>query len=528
VAERQNGVVAAGDPQTANAGATLLRAGGNAIDAAVASAFAAFVCEMPLCSPLGGGVLLVHRAGDAPRAFDMFARTPGLGGGATSSLEFEGVEVSFGAATQVFHVGRGSAAVPLALPGLLDLHRRLGARPLAEVVAPAVRLGKEGFVLGPGVAFVFEVLEPIARRTNECWALYCSPTDPTRLARTGERLLNRDLGTTLEDIGRSGEEGWRAIASELATAFGPSEGGLISEHDLASAKVTEDDPLHTVHRGWEVLTMPGPSTGGVLVALGARLLEGVDALPFLSQAHVLRVARVQEALLAERARDGTCSFDERCRDRREVRAILDEERINELKKEIASGAPLHGCENRLGSTTHISVIDSEGSAVALTLTNGEGCGHVLPGTGMVVNNLLGEEDLHPRGFHRDAPGTALTTMMAPTLLARGDDRIALGSGGSNRLRTAILHVLSGIVDHGLDPERAVVAPRIHLERSRLAFERAGLAADVVAALVAAYPNAPAVFAAPNLYFGGVHVALRSAGVFSGIGDPRRGGAVAFA
>lgn len=524
---RQKGVVAAGDPQTAEAGATLLSAGGNAIDAAVAAAFASFVCEMPLCSPLGGGVLVVHRAGDEARAFDLFARTPGLEGRG-NELDFEGVEVSFGAATQVFHVGRGSAAVPLALPGLLELHRRWGARPLAEVVAPAIALGKDGYVLGPGVAFVFEVLEPIVRRTPECWALYANPDDPKRLAQRGQRLHNRDLSSTFERIGAQPEASSRAIANELVDVFGPKEGGLISVRDIASAQVEEDAPLHTTHRGWEVLTMPGPSTGGVLVALGARLLDGVEKMPFLSVEHVLRIGRVQEALLSERSCAGASSFDERCRDRTAVREILSEARIAERLRVIASNEPLGGYENRLGSTTHISVIDAEGSAVALTLTNGEGCGHVLPGTGMVVNNLLGEEDLHPRGFHRDAPGSALTTMMAPTLLARGTDRIALGSGGSNRLRTAILHVLSAIVDHGLSAEAAVVAPRLHLERTRLAFEKAGLLPEAVEALVATYPASPAIFEAPNLYFGGVHVALRNGGAFGGVGDPRRGGAVAFA
>ena len=126
----------------------------------------------------------------------------------------------------------------------------------------------------------------------------------------------------------------------------------------------------------------------------------------------------------------------------------------------------------LGSTTHISVIDEHGGAVALTLTNGEGSGHVLGATGIVVNNLLGEEDIHPGGFHRDPPGRALSTMMAPTLLRRGSDRIVLGSGGSNRLRNAILQVLVGLLEHGVPVNRAVNAPRIQLEpgpkRPRLA------------------------------------------------------------
>jgi gamma-glutamyltranspeptidase / glutathione hydrolase len=132
-----HGVVAAGDPQTAEAGAQLLREGGNAIDAAVAAAFAAFVCELPLCSPLGGGVLVLERGSAPPIAFDMFARTPGLGAANAMGVarEFDAVSVSFGAASQVFHVGRASVAVPLALAGLIEVQARFGARPLAAVVS---------------------------------------------------------------------------------------------------------------------------------------------------------------------------------------------------------------------------------------------------------------------------------------------------------------------------------------------------------------------------------------------------------
>lgn len=524
------GVVAAGDPQTAAAGGALLRQGGNAIDAAAAAAFAAFVCEMPLCSALGGGVALVHRAGEEPRAIDMFARTPGLGAGERRAMEFEGVEVSFGAATQVFHVGRASAAVPLALEGIVEMHRRWGQRPIADVVAPAIELARSGYVVGPGVAFVFQVLEPIVRRSEACAALHSHDGSPSgALAKVGARLSNRDLGSTLESIGARPKATVRELMAQFGEAFGVAHGGLVTDRDIDEATVTESAAVRVSHAKWDLATMPGPSTGGVLVALGARLLDGIGVTEFLSRDHVLRMASVQEALLGERSRCGR--FDERCRDPREVSTILDETRIAGLAAGLGGSTKAPGSENPLGSTTHISVIDENGTAVSLTLTNGEGCGHLLDGTGMIVNNLLGEEDLHPRGFHTDAPGTPLTTMMAPTLLSRGADRIALGSGGSNRLRTAILHVISALVDHGIDPERAVVAPRLHVERSatddgpRVAFERCGLDPTAADALAARFPRAPAIFDAPNLYFGGVNMALRVAGGFRGVGDPRRGGGV---
>ena len=517
----RQGVVAGGDRQTAAAGAALLRQGGNAIDAVVGAAFAAFVCELPLCSPLGGGVLVLQRAGEEPVAYDMFARTPGLGrAGPRGALDFEGIEVSFGAATQVFHVGRASVAVPLALEGLLEVHQRYGALPLAEVVAPAVALGRDGYVLGPGLGTVFEILRPIVRRTPECHALFVDESG--EIARAGALLRNRDMADAFDRIGRDPGE-VRELYAALAREMSPAAGGLMTPADAAGARARTFTPVMIEHAGWRVATMPSPSTGGVLIALGLRMLEGISAARFLSKEHVLYMAKVQEALLAERDE----SFADRCADPEAVRALLSDARVKIAREKARN--------NLFGSTTHLSAIDDQGTAVALTLTSGEGSGHVLGGTGMIANNLLGEHDLHPRGFHVDPAGTPLMTAMAPTILSRGDDRIALGSGGSSRLRTAILQVLTALVEFGLSPADAVTAPRLHLELGppssptherdfHLAFEADGLAADVARALAAAYPNDPAIFLSPNLYFGGVHVALRLGGSFVGAGDPRRSGA----
>lgn len=495
------------------------------MDAAVAAAFAAFVCELPLCSALGGGALLVSPPSGETLAIDMFARAPGLGLDARerAALDFVGVEVSFGAALQVFHAGRGSAAVPLALPGLLEAHARFGTLPMAEIVAPATELATRGFTVGHGVAFAMQVVGPIARLTPECFSLF-SRTDT--LPEEGARLDNPSFAAVLDELARRPEETVRALYTDLARALAPSAGGLVTAADVAAARPETHAPVCVTHAGFEIATMPGPSTGGTLVALGARLHEGLRHHGFLTSGHLFEIAGVQEALLALRVPD----FDAKVRDPAFVRDLLTDASVARLR---AVGEPAVK-DNPLGSTTHISAIDEGGLAVALTLTNGEGSGHALPGTGIVVNNLLGEEDIHPHGFHVDPPGRPLTTMMAPTVLRREGEVMALGSGGSNRLRNAILQVLVGVLEHERPLEEAVAAPRLHLQPDpvtravRLAIESASLDPEVLAKLLARYPESPMVFPVPNMFFGGVHVARSIRGALEGAGDPRRGGAVAIA
>ncbi len=515
---RTSGVVAAGDPQTAAAGAEALLAGGTAVDAAVAAAFAAFVCEMPLCSPMGGGVLVAFGGGEAA-ALDLFARVPGLRASERSQLDFFDVTVDFGVTTQAFHVGRGSAALPAALPGLLQAHARFGRLPLAELVVPAVRLARDGYVLSPAVAYVFELLEPIARLSAGSRALFFAGD---AIARAGACLRNPQLGSVLEALGRAPETVADLYAA-LARELGVAAGGLITEADVAALELSWSEPVHAQHRGFALHTMPAPSSGGTLVALGLRLLEGVRALPFLEHDHVEALVRVEELLLELR----DPGFDARCRDAALVGALLSDPSVVALRARLGA-AEVPGAPNLIGSTTHVSVLDDEGGMASLTLTNGEGSGHVLAGTGIHVNNLLGEEDINPRGFHAEPSGSAMATMMAPCLLvARDGRRMALGSGGSNRLKNAILTTLAHLVEHELSPHDAVQAPRLHVDldasgRRTLAFERRGLGAAAQARLRALYPGA-VEFAEPSMFFGGVHVAVSDANGFGGAGDARRGG-----
>ena len=465
-----NGIVSAGNPFTAAAGAEVLRAGGNAVDAAVAAAFASFVAEPLLSNAGGAGMMTVARPGEAPAVIDFFSTAPRAQG----VEEFVEVTVDFGSATQIFHVGRGSVAVPLALDGLIEASEHFGRLSVHDVVQPAVRMAREGVPLTPEGAHVFAILWPILSRDAETMRVLARGDRPPV---AGTMLVNADLSELLAELGRLGAVPPRFHAA--LAAFG------IDRDDLATARVEIAEPLSIDVGEWRVCTSPRP--GGRLVAhilaeLAAQAPESDEAAEILRLAEASRRAHRERQILT---------------------------------------AP--------GSTTHVSVVDADGAVASVTLTNGEGCGHVVPGTGVSLNNFLGEEDLNPHGFHLHAPGTRLPTMIAPTVaLRRGEPALAVGSGGSNRIRSTVAQVLHRVVRLSDPIARAVLAPRVHAEEDAAFVELEGLrdAAAAVRALEARFGSVYA-FEKRDFFFGGAHCVLRAAGgELTAAADPRRGGAVA--
>jgi gamma-glutamyltranspeptidase / glutathione hydrolase len=500
------GVIAAGDERTAEAGALMLREGGNAVDAICAAALTAFVAETPLCGPGGAGVLL---AGTAERlqVLDAFSVVPGRGLRERPPLDFHHVTVDFGGAEQVFHVGRGAVAVPGTLLGLWRAHARLGRLPRTLMVAPAVAIGREGCEPSPKMRGIVEIIRPIITLSPATRALFFD-ADGTM------RLCNPRLADFLEALAREGEALLHGpLAQALLRECGPEQGGLLTAEDLSRYAPVWREPLRLVRGDDVVLTNPPPSSGGSLVALGLRLAAGVPLgdLAWLGPAHALELAAILAGV--DRAKAHTRG-----------------EPLDDEAHALAGQA--HASRRPLGSTTHISVLDGEGMMAALTMTTGEGCGHTLAEFGIHLNNLLGEEDINPQGFHVQPPGTWMSTMMAPTaVLHRGRPSLVLGTGGSNRIRSALVQTLLHVLASGRSLEEAVVAPRMHVEGERLWLERPGLPEGSEAALRRAWPSATA-FDERNMYFGGVHAvgydqALERAGKggLHGTGDPRRGGSV---
>ncbi len=483
------GVVAAGHPLTAHAGAQVLREGGNAVDAAVAAMLTSFVAE-PLLTGLGaGGYMMVAGGGREPTLLDFFVEAP-LRASDGSAAELEAIDVSFGDAVQVFYIGPASCGVYGNPAGVCAAVARWGTIPLEQLVAPAARLARAGVELNHGQAYVAEILGDLLRSTPECAALW-APRG--QVLREGEMLHNPELSDALLRLGAEGAEPFYRgdIAGAVCDWLAP-RGGALTREALAGYAAIERAPLEVGYRDRQVLTNPPPSAGGTLLAYSLALLDRGPAPPSLED-----VVEAMEAAQAER----TPEFVEG----------LGEEGF--LERFLGS---------RLGATTHISVLDAEGCACSVTCTNGEGSGVVVPGTGMHINNVMGEEDLNPLGFHRHPAGPAPCRSMdvAPAVVLRdGGVELVLGSAGSNRIRSAILQTIVGVVDRGFSVSDAVCAPRAHLEDGIL-YHEPGIEVE---GLAGAHERELVRFHALNLFFGGVQAVHSRDGHLAGAGDPRRGG-----
>ena len=524
------GHITAGDSRTAQAGAELLRAGGNAVDAAVAANFAAFVAEPVLTAPFGGGFAMVAAPAMPPVAYDFFADIPGRGLAPAKTipeLDFQGLEVSFGPTTQVFHAGRGAAAAPLLLPGLLQLHAEHGRLPLATVVAPAVALAERGVGMSAQVAPIAAILTPILRLTEPTARLF-APAG--HVLRADEPFRSPDLAKLMRRVGQHDLAG---LQEALLKTFGPPYGRLTAA-DLEARQVHRSAPLEVPVGPFTVALNPPPSLGGLLVGLGLRLLAQVPQSVWQAETstycQLLAVMAVTQE--ARRTRLDPAARDGSGRLATEAQTFLSDARIAEWEtaaQRLAMAGPYAAPATSpdLGSTTHISCIDSDGLACCITSSNGEGCGHLVPGAGVMANNFLGEEDINPGGFHVRPAGERMTSMMCPTLVLRdGVPILALGTGGSNRIRTALLQVLVHHLLRGLPLEQAVKMPRLHYEGGPLFIERQvfGIQLDNrTLTELTKRVNEVVYFDAPNMFFGGVHVAARET---LGIGDARRGGTVA--
>lgn len=513
------GAVAAGHELTAMAGARVLEEGGNAVDACIAAAFASWVAESPLTGPGAGGFMLVHRARDrSTRVLDFFVAMPGLGRRGRAEGEMEAVDIAFGGdATQRFLIGPASCAVPGTVAGLAAAHRAYATLPWRELVAPAIELAREGVELTKGQALMHALLDSILRHMPEGSRVYGK--GGARLL-AGDRLVLRDLGGTLTQLADEGPDAlYRGDLAAAVVRHLEETGGSITRRDLDVYRVIRRRPVATTFRGGTYLANPPPSSGGVLIAYGLGVLDRLAAVGEPGSAGEL--ARLVEVMREQtRARQGRFVSD-LYRGGLAGRLLADDALAAGAERARARlrGSPEQGSP---AGTTHISALDRDGNAASLSASTGAGSGVIVPGTGIHLNNMLGEYDLRP-GTGPLKPGERLTSMMSPSLVLDGvGPRLVLGSAGSVRLRGAIVQVVVNVIEHGLDVRTAIEAARVHIDEPHVHCEGGNDPAAVDELERQGYEVVR--WRRRNLFFGGVAGVERGPdGGLAAAGDPRRGG-----
>ena len=515
-----NGAVAAGHPLTAAAGARALAEGGNAVDACVAAAFAAWVTESPLTGPGAGGFALVRPAGRRPaRVVDFFVAEPGLGRPAGAVSEMEAVDIGFGGGgdtTQVFRIGGASCAVPGAGAGLEAVHGAYGRLPWRAVLEPALELARGGVELNRAQAHLHAILDRILRHTAEGRRLYSRP-DGSRLL-PGDVLRLPDLAQTLEQVAAEGAGClYRGDLARQIVATVGTEGGTLGTGDLAAYRVIWRRPVGARFRGHDVISNPPPSSGGVLIAYGLALLERLPDAAAGSAAAIADLADV----MREQARVRSNGFERGLRRGGLAAQLLATDNLDGAIERIRAGAAGIREPAPVSGTTHVSVVDADGNAASLSASTGSGSGVIVPGTAVHLNNMLGEYDLVAGGPAR--AGRRLTSMMAPTIVvgARGP-RLVVGSAGSTRLRGAIMQVIVNVLAHSFGVAEAIDRPRVHVDEPHLHCEGGFDPAELDRLEQMGYDLIR--WRRHNLFFGGTNaVEVLPDGAVAAAGDARRGG-----
>lgn len=465
--------ISCGNRLTAEAAEAILEKGGTAFDAVVAASFASYSTEPMLTSAAGVGAALLKPSNGRTRAIDFLADFPSNGGKVKPVKKI----ANFGEETQVFHLGYGSMAVPGNLAGMLYIHKNYCTLELEELLKPAISCA-EGHRLDAMQAFVLKILQLFCEYTEESREVFAPDG---RLLEKGETIRNGKFAVFLKMLAEDKESAMDFYYAKVKESLEGKKSAL-TFNDVKSYKVYEKKPISVEYMGYDVELFPPPAAGGKLIAYGLELLKKQNPSQYEhnSAEHIRILAGVMK----------------KC----------DEKRTSEFFK------------NLLGGTTHISIIDSEGNAASMTTSNGQGAGIMIKDTGIMFNNFAGEPDLMQYS-ELYKPGKRMTSMMTPTIISRsGKIHSVVGSGGSNRIRSAITQAVSNMIDFDMDPEEASNSSRVHFEENLLQLEY-GISKKACKKLSKEYKTHE--WKNKNLFFGGVHIATPKGGG----GDKRRGGYV---
>lgn len=501
------GTIASGHPLTSMAASDMFALGGNAFDAAVSAGFASVVTEPALTSFGGGGFLLAHVEKEKKDIlFDFFVNTPGLGKKVEVEPVMKAVPIKFPGCTQVFHTGLASVAVPGTLKGLLHIHERLCTLSLETILTPSLSYLEKGVEVNERQEIFLQLLKPIMISTNYGRQVFMKNE---RYVKRHDVLFNPLLRNFFQGLVKGHSDIYSGTIAEKLIGEMNEYNGMVTMEDLRTYEVAEREPLRIKYREREILTNPPPATGGVMLALALHLLEKIDLSNLSHESEKFLIALIE--LMKEMS-----IFSPQKISKLIMYPSIDlmtAPLVDSFMKNIADKIPVSS-----RGTTHISVIDEEGNAVSMTTSNGSGSGCFIPDTGIMLNNMMGEDDLHPGGFHSSPPNRRVSSMMLPTIVMKGDKvESALGSGGSKRIRTALLQALINIIDFAYPLEQAIESPRVHFEDGTVHVEP-GFPEELLAKLKEYYNIN--TWMKKDMYFGGVHCV---SGDMDGWGDSRRGG-----
>ena len=485
--------IAAGHDATADTALEILKSGGNAFDAAIGAMMTAFVAEPGMSSAGGGAFANVRKADGTCLIFDFFSQTPKIKR-PLDEVDFFPIEVDFGTTTEIFHVGKGSTAVPGSIAGLYALHEQLGTMPMEKLVEVPIQYAKDGVLINQFQHYDYKLLEKIFRIDPKARSIFFKDD---KLKDIGDSLKMPGLADFLEYMAKEGKDAFYKgeISGKIIKDY-QEGGGYLTQEDFDNYEVIIREPLSFAYKGKTILTNPFPSIGGKLIAHTMHYLEEESISSyFLGEEHLKTLYKVLQKTdaLGKYAHDLKSSYNSILRNKKH------------------------------GSTSHISIVDKWNNAIAVTMTIGEGSGYFVENTDIQLNNMLGEAALLPNGFHSWDQDVRLSSMMAPTIVLDGnrDVEIVTGSAGASRIASAITQILHYLIDYKLSVEQAVNLSRVHLEHGVFNVEHGfkhNLKADFFEDELREWDN-------KSLFFGGAHTILNRKGSLYASGDDRRDGVI---
>jgi gamma-glutamyltranspeptidase/glutathione hydrolase len=531
----KHAMVATVDPIASRVGADVMKRGGNAVDAAVAVAFTLAVTWPEAGNLGGGGFILLRKSDGSEEVIDYRERAP-LAATRDMYLDANGEIIK-----DASLIGYKASGVPGTVAGLALAHKRHGKLPWADLVEPARKLATEGFPVSQYLARSLTVKRTVERlqKFPESWRIFERNGHPYE---TGEIFVQPELAATLVRIQKDPSDFYRGETARLIVAEMKAHGGIVTAEDLARYQPTVRTPLHGNYRGYEIVTMPPPSSGGVALIEMLNMLEPYDlkSMGWHSSQQVHTMVEVMRRAYADRAKFlGDYDFvsvpvkgliDRAYADQR--RKDIDPNRVTESKA-VAAGEP---ARYESSQTTHFTTIDAEGNVVSSTYTLNESYGSAVtvPGAGFLLNDEMDDFTSKPgvpnaygliQGeANAIAPRKRPLSSMTPTIVMKdGKVLFAVGSPGGSTIINTVLQIIVNVIDFGMNIQEAIDAPRFHHQwlPDKIRWEPYEFSRDTVDAL----SKRGHVFEEKPDFVGDAHAigVDPKNGDRLGASDPRRGG-----